>query len=1025
MDIDNRSVKDIENRIRELSRGYVPEWHFDPEHADIGAAIARIFALSMKENIDLANRSMERFHAEFVNMLDLSLEAAKPAGCMVKFELIEDTIPGTQIRKGTRLVARSEETVSGQVIFETNQEIYVTNSRLTDAFMTDREDGSFVPLLGEYVPVPLLDGVPDRSRDTEEEPGRTEDPETSGDARRSFGINRRLRPFVLFSEDNNIARSALVLYHESLFDIEGEPIYIRLEGNDGIMEGLKNKEYVLKYYSAAGFREFDEVHFSDDGVTIEVSKEKKCRHLVINGRSYAVVILEAAGVVRAAEELSRIGLSSSGRERCPDFVTDGTNDLSVEEFAPFSDTLSVYNECYVGQDLYFSKAGARITLSFQVLHRETGLYLTRQEEQAELKVIKRKPRMMASEIPAEAFADEISMEYFNGIGWKNLPVDMDVTGVLGGAGAGSISISFTCPSDWERIQAGAYFGRAVRIRLIKSDNCFLRPGIHHYPVIGQFRAAFTYEGHFEDPDRVYRISGTVKDEITEQLKTGRRFTAVSGGTYHDDALYLGFNHPMENGPVSLFFELEDQINMNTMKCRYEYSAGDGFKPLKVIDSTKDFSRTGNVVFMPPSDMQSITLEGKKRIWIRIRRAELQDEHESRLFLPKIRSIMTNVVFVTNTTTEKEVDYYLDDTSPNQHFSLGRKSILDAEVWVNEKRSILKEEIDRMLSEQPEDIRVEHDMLGGISAVYVKWQETAGFDTASDPRSYMIDRMNGELIFSDGVKAKMPRVTDDVAFKVRVRTSDGAAGNVEPDAIHETVGTELYIDRVYNPVRAYGGADMETVPQAFRRGANLLSSRGRLVSDKDYVYSILNFSDSIDQVVSVPGETVDGKQAAGDISFVLLMKDFREGSFSFHRISGPLRQYLKKLSPLTISQEHIHVVEPIFVSVSVSIWASVLDEDASFEIQHMIINTLKEFLNPLKGEETGGWPIGILPKSPQIKMRLGMLKNRAVIKRTTITAHYVDRSGEHTMDLDDVQVTPFMAVRSGEHKVNIDYEGEDV
>ena len=42
MDIDHRNVNDIENRIRELARGYVPEWHYDPEHADIGAAIAKI-----------------------------------------------------------------------------------------------------------------------------------------------------------------------------------------------------------------------------------------------------------------------------------------------------------------------------------------------------------------------------------------------------------------------------------------------------------------------------------------------------------------------------------------------------------------------------------------------------------------------------------------------------------------------------------------------------------------------------------------------------------------------------------------------------------------------------------------------------------------------------------------------------------------------------------------------------------------------------------------------------------------------
>lgn len=1018
MDLDRRNVKDIENRIRELARGYVPEWNFDPEHADIGSAIAKIFAYSMKENIDLENHTMDRYHAEFVNMLDLSLKAAKPAGSMVQFTLVEDTIPGTQIRKGTRLVADTDKTDSGQVIFETDRDIYVTNSRITDAFMTDREDGSFVPLLGSFEPVSLLDGEIDRTRGSEV----AEENETSQDSRpRYSGSNSKLRPFVLFSETGNISKSALVLYHESLFDIEDEPIYIRLEGSKDIVDKIRSGDYILRYYSESGFQEFDSVAIHSDDQTIELKKHEICRHLIVGGRSYAVVTIEAVGIVRDTEELKHIGLSSSGKERSADFVTDGTGDLNVEAFAPFTDTLSLYNECYIGHDLYFSKGGSRITVHFDVRHKERNLFLSRQEEEAELKVIKKKPKMLPSDIPADAYADEIIMEYYNGLGWKKLPVDTDVSGICAGSGSGSISISFLCPSDWAKTQAGAYFGRAIRLRLMKADNCYLRPGIHHYPVIEHFRAEFTYEGHFVDPDRLYRVAGTEKKEITETLKTGRRFVAMSGGLYHDDALYLGFNHRIENGPVSIYFELEDQLNMNEMKCRYEYSTGDGFRPLKIVDNTKDFSRSGAVIFLPPADMASLKLENRKRYWIKISRSKIHEGNESRIFLPRIRKVLTNVVYVTNTVTDKEEDFYLNDTTPNQHFALGRNNILDAEVWVNEKRNVLKEEIERIQEERPEDIRVETDMLGNMSAVFIRWQETSGFDTCVDPRSYMIDRMNGELIFSDGIKAKMPRVTNDVAFKVRVRTSDGAAGNVEVGAINETVGTELYIDRVYNPVRAYGGSDLETIPEAFRRGANMLSSRGRLVSDKDYIYTILGYSDSIEKAACVSGETVDGRKQPQDISFVLLMKDYMEGSFSFHRISGPLKQYLLERSPVTISPDHVFVVEPIFVSVSVSVWALVKDEEASFEIQSDIIELLNSYLSPVAEQGDSGWPIGVIPKRAQIMMKLGTLKNRAVIRKSVITVHYVDKDGEHTLDIDDVQVSPFMVVRSGEHKIYIEYE----
>ena len=152
-----------------------------------------------------------------------------------------------------------------------------------------------------------------------------------------------------------------------------------------------------------------------------------------------------------------------------------------------------------------------------------------------------------------------------------------------------------------------------------------------------------------------------------------------------------------------------------------------------------------------------------------------------------------------------------------------------------------------------------------------------------------------------------------------------------------------------------------------------------------------------------------------------MKDYLEGSFSFHRIAGPLKEYLLDHSPVTISPDHVFVVEPIFVSVSVSVWASVKDEEASFETQNEIIDMMKDYFNPVVHKGGSNWTIGVIPKKAQIMMKLGTLKNRAVIKKTVITVHYVDKDGEHTQDIDDVRVSPFMVVRSGDHKVYIEYE----
>jgi hypothetical protein len=83
--------------------------------------------------------------------------------------------------------------------------------------------------------------------------------------------------------------------------------------------------------------------------------------------------------------------------------------------------------------------------------------------------------------------------------------------------------------------------------------------------------------------------------------------------------------------------------------------------------------------------------------------------------------------------------------------------------------------------------------------------------------------------------------------------------------------------------------------------------------------------------------------------------------------------------------------------------------------------MKDYFNPVVHKGGSNWTIGVIPKKAQIMMKLGTLKNRAVIKKTVITVHYVDKDGEHTQDIDDVRVSPFMVVRSGDHKVYIEYE----
>ena len=109
-----------------------------------------------------------------------------------------------------------------------------------------------------------------------------------------------------------------------------------------------------------------------------------------------------------------------------------------------------------------------------------------------------------------------------------------------------------------------------------------------------------------------------------------------------------------------------------------------------------------------------------------------------------------------------------------------------------------------------------------------------------------------------------------------------------------------------------------------------------------------------------------------------------------------------------------------VDISVDAWVTVVSLDDSFEIQNMLSSCLEEYLNPLGYEAGKGWKIGTIPKKPQILMRLGILKSRAIVRKSVMIASYTDAEGYHEVDLEDLKVTPFMVCRSGKHEVHIIY-----
>lgn len=1005
LQIDTRNAKDIENRIKELSEQYETGWAADFDRPDIGTAIASIFSREMEENIGRVNRVLDRYHTEFVNMLDISLLAAKPSSAIVVMGMLSGTIPGVAVPKGTKLYAENGDE---PFIFETDHSLYVSSSRIVSSFMTDGEERTIVPLFGHFSSA-LLPGevaAPKTDEDEDELPPEFLD--------RNFGAEEEgFLPFTLFGESDGIEKHAVVFSHPTVFDTGLDEIYVRIEGNRPFCEDIRDGKYTFYYNDPEeGLLAIDEVRLLEDGETFALRKNRNS--------GFTDLVLRANRTPEAVKKVDRISFSSKGEAAYAELVSSGAMDFDAKKFAPFTDTLSLYSECYIGHDRYFGKAGAKIHISFDLYFEEHRISLSDEEQDAELKIIKRRPNSARQEVFIDCYAEEIAVEYFNGTGWRKLPLSEDPRMLFYGEQAKHVELSFICPDDWEETTSGSYDGRSIRFTLTKADNCYVRPAVHHYPIIKELTLSYSYEETYVNAASAKIYYGTTVKDISDKLYDKKGYTVFKKSDYEEDALYIGFSRPIENGPASLLFQLRDGIRFSGIQCRFEYFGYDGFRPLKVLDYTQDFTRSGVVMFMPPADMKKSTLEGNECYWIRVLRLKKENMYEDKKVLPHVENIILNAVSVSNIETRPEVPIYIDEAFPNMRFALGANNVLDATVWVNEMGRYSMEVMRDLLVSDPEKYEAQEDEQGNITAFFVRWSETERLETSDDPRVYLLDRLSNELIFGDGVHTWMPKVTDDTAVRFTVRCTGGAAGNVAAGTITESLGALNFIGSITNPVKAYGGSNIETLENALERGAGILSSRNRLVSMDDFIRAILSYSDTIDQVSGVAGETIDGREAPADVTFLLLMKDFQEGSFAFHRIVGGLQKELLSHCELTLTPEKLHLVEPIYVDISVSVWVNVVSMDDSFEIQGLLQSCLKEYLNPIGYGTKGGWKIGTIPKKPQILMRLGVLKSRAIVKKSVMIAHYTDASGEHEVDLNDLKVTPFMVCKSGQHEVHIIY-----
>ncbi len=977
--LDNRDRKKFLAQMRGLAKSYTPEWQFTPDKPDAGGTIAMIFANQTVDIIKKMDLLLSKYHIEFVNMYGVSVRPAAPASAIVVMTLSESRQEGTALEKG--MLAAGENEQGDEILYELQSDLYVTTARIKAAFLVTCRDNIVIPYREN---LPLFDY--------------------------SHGKRKSQALYIYYRQFSSESVIRLKFTKDSRNSLK-EPA--ELFANTDIFK--------ISYKTEDGIIPFQSVSCDKDTLIL-----KKDKGIAQSGsdrgpeKSLAsVVIIESKKALERDICVSDMELIMNSGHIRPDLVVTDTGELNREKFLPFGRQFSIYQSCYIGQDGLFRQAGAEVTLKFGLSFEIFSTKVTPPPD-TNLCMIKRKKKNVYSPPPPGCLIQEISLEYFNGIGFKKLDCSEDICTIFADPkNEGQCSIRFTIPADWEDTRQCGYEQNFLRMQVLRADNCYLQEVEYCYPVITDMEFEIHNSGIIR-PLKVERADDDKITDITWQLLHGHAPVCFSGNPYDGNYFLIGLDARPKQGPVSVFFELGERMIHKDAKLSFAYSAPEGFHELKTADGTDNLQHSGIITFMPPPDMKSMEIEGVNAFWIR-----MENKQES---CPILKKMYLNAVSVINYEWMKEQNYYIDKISRNMRFPLYCNCVISAQVWVNEIDALSYAEMEEMKNTCKERVRVEYSLTGRVEEFYVLWDEVESFDTyytaekdfAARRRIYCIDRYTGEIIFGNGRNAYIPNHTRGIAFKVRVLTCSGKKGNLPEGAIDHFRDNIFTIDEITNPVAACGGADMESSQDTLARGSLILGARKRLVTKRDYEREALAFSDAVDKASCVTGVRMDntGSESVWDrqsISLVLLMKDYRKGSYSFRNVCGRLKEHICACCQITCSRERLFITEPIFVHICVKAWCEIPDMTKSMELKKEMLAVINAYLEP-----TGpwGWQIGQIPTQAQMEMLLGTFEGSIHISAWLFSVTYMDSNGRHETDLEDVCIrnNPFMVCCSGKHEI---------
>jgi hypothetical protein len=953
--VDSRSRDDLVAETTALVRAYTTDplqpgsgWAPPSGGSDPATALIRIFALMAKYAIDRVNLFPDKAFLAFLDMIGAQPAPPRPALCPLTFFLANGSTTGTLVPAGTQVGATPVAGDTGEVTFETEQDLVVTPAQLVSilsyqpsgdlyADRTDRASGAaagFYPVFAGEIPI---------------EHGLY----LAADAILTLPAGTQVTVTIQLAQGASATDwQALGLQwsYWSLAQAAWQPLNPTL-GNNALTLG-----FALPSDLAA--------------ITVNGEEASFLRAELTSWPASPVTIPIVQSITLTSAAVTHGGVA-------PDAAVSGAAgsiDLTAD-FYPFGEQPRFNSIFYLSGGAALATPGAQVSLT-------VALSAQRQP-------------LAANDAPLVAW------EVWTGSAWTEVgrstksSVFAGQTNTYGFADntcaftrdpsttpSSTGVVTFTLPATVAPTTVQGTAGSWLRIRLLGADNYGLGVTLvsvnnvltavddgYRPPIVRSLTLAYTVT-----PSAA--ATGFRYNDLTFTSLGGAAFVPFVRAADTEPALYLGFDQAFENRPVLLYVQiaplsvadlasLGDASSPPTLE--WEYSGPNGWAPLGAADETRGFAESGLVSFIGPSDFTSSAVLGQSRWWLRVRLHQGTPAAP-----PRAGRISINTVWASHTTTTQTEILGSSDGSPSQTFSLLHTPVLAGQRIVVREPELPSPDEQAAIEELEgsDAILIVPGVRGQADQIWVRWHAVTDFyGSGTRDRHYRIDRDTGAVSFGDGLHGMVPPQGVQNIWSFFYQSGGGAQGNRAAGTVNQLKTALASISGVVNNEAASGGADTEPLDRVKELGPTVLRNGGRAVAAQDYEDLALAASADLARARLIPPHFDPIEEAqnpnlvpaeAGQVTLVIV--PFSDDSPPTPGL-GLIRDVEAYLRARMAPAATLIVTGPLWIQVSVGLTIVPVSREGADPLRAEAVAAVTRFLHPLTGGFDGaGWAFGQIPQA---------------------------------------------------------------